>query len=217
MGVGEEVEGHAVMGCGAVLLDGGPVGLGGVAFVLLPAVLGIVAGKGEHVVVTIGLGEDGGCCDAEIGGIAFNDGMIRYACCVCALREGRIGDEAVAVDDEVLGTQCELIYGTVHGKDGAAKDVELVDFFCRTRGNSPGEGIELDIVAQQITLAFGELLGVVEERMFIVLRQNDSSGIDGTGKTASTRLVAPCLDDIGGVERQKRMHLVGRILLLGMA
>ena len=54
----DEGEGLAVVGGDAILFDGGVVVLGGVALVFVPIVLGEVLRNAQHVLVTVGLGED---------------------------------------------------------------------------------------------------------------------------------------------------------------
>ena len=54
----EELEGEAVVGCGAVGGYSGTVCLCGVAFVAVPAILWIIGGDGAHILVAVSLGED---------------------------------------------------------------------------------------------------------------------------------------------------------------
>ena len=66
----------------------------------------------------------------------------------------------------------------------------MVYLLGRDNAYSPGYGIALYLFAQQIATALGELFGVVEQCVLVVGRQNDRCGIDGTGQTAATGLVA---------------------------
>ena len=102
---------------GAVAGDGFAVRLGGIAFVLRPTILRIVGGEAEHFVVAEGLGENAGGGDGKVFAVAFDDGVV--------------GDdyfagwfvivvEAVAIDDDVLGTDGEGVEGAVHGGDARA-------------------------------------------------------------------------------------------------
>jgi len=188
LGVAEEVEGATVVGCGAVLGDGGAVLTGGVACVVLPAVLGVLLGEVVHVVVAIGLGEDAGCGDGEVFGVAFYDGLVG---------EVVVGLEAVAVDDEGLGTEGELVECAVHGEDAGAQDVDLVDFFGGDDSYGPVEGVVLDFGAEVVTLCGGELFGVVEAWVLVVFGEDDGCGIDASCEAAASGFVATGFDEVG--------------------
>ena len=197
----EELEGHAVVGCGAILADGFAVGWGGIAFVAVPVVLGIVLMDAEHIVVTVGLGKDAGGSNAHVGSIALDDGGVG---------DVLVGHEAVAVDEEVLGAYFQLSNGTVHGEDGGTEDVNLVDFLVGDHAHGPGKGFALDDFAEGVAMFLRELLGVVEHRKRhtpppfvhpLYLRggikwKDDGGGIDGAGKAATAGLVTAGFDDV---------------------
>ena len=92
----------------AVLADGLAVRLCGVAFVAVPAVLGVSRGKVSHVIVAEGLGEDACCGYRKILTVALHNG-----------REGQdsLWLEAVAVNYHCLRAHLQSVQGTVHGKD----------------------------------------------------------------------------------------------------
>src|SRR5690554_5708267 len=69
-------EAAAVQGGGAVRFDGGTVRFGGVAFVLVPAVMGVLPVGLFHPLVAVGLGQDRGGGYAEVGGVAFYDAVV---------------------------------------------------------------------------------------------------------------------------------------------
>lgn len=174
-----------MVGRGAILTDGGTMSGGGIAFVLVPMVLGIILMDAEHVVVAVGLGKNGGGGDVHVGGVALDDG---------GMGDVFVGHEAVAVDEEVLGTDAELRHGTVHGEDAGAEDVYLVDFLVGDHAHSPGKGFALDDFTQLVAVALGELLGVIQQVVLEILRQDDGSGIDGACKASAAGLVAAGFD-----------------------
>lgn len=192
----EEVECHAVVGCGAVEADGGAVCGGGVALVAVPGVGGVLVVDGEHVVVAVGLGQDGGGCYAHVLGIAFDDGVVGG---------GAVGDEAVAVDDDVCGAEVEPVECPVHGGDAGAEDVEAVYLVVVEGGDGPGEGFLFNEWAEGGAAFGGELLGVVEGLRQCrgagadVRGEDDGGGIDGAGEAAASGFVASGFGEGGGV------------------
>ena len=155
----EEVESAAVVGRDAMLADGLAVLSRGVAHVVLPVVVGILLRQADHLVVAVGLGQDGGGSDGEVLAVALDDG---------GMGQVAVGLEAVAIDDDGLGPHLELVEGTVHGQDGGVEDIDLVDLLRRDDAHGPCHRVALDILAQGIALAGGELLGVVEPFVVIV-------------------------------------------------
>lgn len=135
-------------GGGAVEFDGVAVGGGGVAFVLGPAVLGVLPGGGGHVEVALGLGKHRGGGDVGEAAVALDIGVVWY----CAIRP-----EAVAVDGNRARLWRELRQGAVHGRDGGLEDVDFVDFGRRHHCYGPGYGLGLDDLAELHAAAFGEL------------------------------------------------------------
>ena len=106
-----------MIGCNAELLDGLTMFLRGVALVRAPVVLGIFLSETVHIVITIRLGENTCCGDGEVFAVALDDGGVW---------DFVIGLKAIAVNDDRLRTNLELIQGTMHRKNGGVEDVDLV-------------------------------------------------------------------------------------------
>ena len=200
--VAKEVEGATVVGCGAMLLDALAVLFGGIAGVVVPAVVRVLLVELLHVVVAISLGKDGGSSDGKILAIAFHDGGVGQGMTqLVTVAVFVISVESVAVDDEGFGAHGKGIDGSVHGCDAGTKDVHLVDFGCGHDAQCPGNGIALDFLAERIALVGGELLGVVQTWVLVVFGQDDGGCIDATCKTTSPCFVATCFDELFMIKR----------------
>ena len=94
-----ERERAAVERRGAELLDGAVVVGGGVAFVVVPSVAGVLLVEFPHDFVAVGLGQDAGSGHGHVFGVALDDALV-----------GDVGlvVEAVAVDDEDFGLDEDL-------------------------------------------------------------------------------------------------------------
>ena len=176
-----------------MLEDGGVVEFGGVAFVAIPAIVRVEFMLRFHVFVAVGFGEDRGGGDSLVFGVAFNDAEVWNIV---------LADEAVAVDEQELGSGVELRDGEVHGMYGGAEDVDTVNLVVVDGSDSPCNGIVFNIMAESQTLFGSELLGVVEERVAVVVRQDDGGGIDRAGKTTASSLVATSFGEFFIIEWQ---------------
>ena len=202
LAVAKEVEAATMVGRGAMLLDALAVLLGGIAGIVVPAVVRVLLVEFLHVVVAIGLGKDGGCSDGKILAIAFHDGGVGQGMALLStVAVFVIGVESVAVDDEGFGAHGQGIDGSVHGGDAGTEDVHLVDFGCGHDAQCPGNGVALDFLAERIALLGGELLGVVQQWILVVFRKDDGCGIDTAGEASTSRFVATCLDEVFMIER----------------
>ena len=74
LAVAQQIVGAPMIGRDAIFADGSSVFLGGVALVGAPVVLWIFLGQTIHVVVAVGLGQDGCSRDGEIFAVALDDG-----------------------------------------------------------------------------------------------------------------------------------------------
>ena len=157
------------------------MGLGGVTLVLGPAVLGVLLGQAVHVVVAVGLGENARRRYRQILAVALDDGRIWNEA---------VGLEAVAVNDDGLGAERQLVEGAVHGQYAGVEDVDLVDFLGRHHAHGPRQGVALNLAAQLVTATGRELLRVVEGVVNVVFGQDYRRGIHAAGKAAPPRLVA---------------------------
>ncbi len=96
-----------------------PVLLGRVTFVLFPVVNGKPAVEVFHVFVAVGFCQDGCGGDGHVFAVSFDHTGVGDVC---------IFLEAVAVDDDVLGSEGQLVQCQVHGGNGSVEDVDFVDF-----------------------------------------------------------------------------------------
>ena len=188
LAVTKEIEGTAVIKGDAMLADGLTVFLGGIALVAQPIVLGVFLGKGVHIVITKRFGEDARCSYRQILAIALDYGgvwqvMIRF--------------ETVAIDDDGLRTDSELVEGAVHGENRGIEDVDFVNFPGCDHSYRPCHGITHDDLTQGVALPLRELLGVIELVVGIVGRENDRRRIDAASETTASSLVAARLSKAG--------------------
>ena len=96
----------------------------------------------------------------------------------------------------MLRTDIQLVNSTVHGKKGGIENIDFVNFFGRDDAHRPCQSLFFNHFTQGIALLFRQLLGVVQKFILKVRWQNNSSGIDRTGQTAATGLIASCLYQI---------------------
>lgn len=177
-----------MIGRGATSSNSGAVLLGGVAFVVVPVVVRKLFVQAVHVVVPIGLGQNRCRSDGEVLAVTlYHRGM----------RDVGIGFEAVAVDEQVLGTYLQLGDGTVHSQDRGVEDVDFINLLRSDDTDGPGQSLAFNDLAQGITLAFGQLFGVVEQVVTEILGQNDGSGIYGSGQATAACFVASGFDEVG--------------------
>ena len=174
-----------MIGCDAVLADGITMFLSGIALVGEPVVLGVFLSKTVHIIVTIGLGEDARSSDGEVFAVALDDRgvgdvVIRF--------------EAVAIDDDGLRANHQLIQGTMHRKDGGIEDVDLVYLLRGDDSHGPGNGITFDDLPELITALLRQLLRVVEQVVLIVIRQDDGSRINTASQTTTSGFIAASFD-----------------------
>ena len=138
-----------------------------------------------HIIITIGLGKDTGRCNREIFAIAFDDGGVR---------EFLVRLKAIAIYDDGFWSYLQLIQGSMHGKDGGIKDIDFIYLFWRDDTYCPCNSITLDNLTQLFTPFVRQLLGIIQFFVLIILRKDDSSGIDTASQTTSTSLIATSLN-----------------------
>ena len=102
---GEQREGLAMVRGDAELTDSLSMRFRGIALVLLPVIGRKAGGQFIHIVVTIGLGQDGGRSDAQVFAVTLHHRR---------MGNSRIGIEAVAINQQVIGSDLELIHRSVH-------------------------------------------------------------------------------------------------------
>ena len=158
---------------------------GGVAEIPVPAVLGVFLREFPHEFVAVRLGEDGGGGDAGEGGVAMHHGAEILEPVPAE------GAELVAVDEEEIRCRVQLHNRPLHSRDGGPEDVEPVDFFRLDGLHRPGDRFGLDDGPQLLPRLLGHLLGVVQERVVEVRRQDHGGGVHRPGEGAAPGLVAP--------------------------
>ena len=109
--------------------------------------------KLQHEVVAVRLGQDACSSYAHVLAVAFDDGRVGKVL---------VRHEAVAIDDDFLRSQLELVEGAVHGQDAGTEYVDLVYLFVCDDAHCPGKCLSLYDFPEGITLLLAELLGVVQ-------------------------------------------------------
>ena len=172
---------EAVVRGETVELDAFAVLFGGIAGVAVPAVMGIFLVKLLHIVVAVGLGKDRGGGYRHVFAVAFH---------YCVPRRKAVRREAVAVHDDAFGARVELVEGAVHRKDRGTQDIDFIDFLRRSDAYAPSQSHAFYLFAQRVAHRRRELLGVVEQFVLIVGRQNNCGGLHAACQAAATGFVA---------------------------
>lgn len=191
--------------------DGGVVVARGVALVHLPAVGGVVGREAAHNIVPRSLGDDARRSDREELAVALHHALVRHERRlvmeahgigppegVGRLEIGIVGVEAVAVDDEELGSDGERADRTVHCQDAGVEYIETINLSRRGHAHCPRNRHLLNERAESLAPPLGQFLTVVETRKVgrsDVARQDDSRRHHGAGKAAAARLVGTGLDE----------------------
>ena len=102
--------------------------------------------------------------------------------------------EAVAVDDDVLGAEGQLVQCQVHGGNGGVEDVDFVDFVVVDGGYGPGCGFRFNDVAQFFPLPGGQLFGVVEQFIGKIVREDDGGSKNRPRQASPSGFVTSCLN-----------------------
>ena len=152
-GLRQQLEGAAVIGRGAILLDGGAMVRGGITLIARPAILWILCIQATHEFISMGLGQDGGSGDAKHLAVALDDGSMRNIV---------VREETITVNEDALRAHTQLIQCTVHRRDTGTQDVDAVYLLGRDHSHSPRYRLALNDGAQLLALALGELLAVVD-------------------------------------------------------
>ena len=186
----QKLKAHPMMLRSPKLRNGCAVGLGGVACILIPAVLRMRFVELPHVRIAVGFGEDAGGCNAAELTIAFDDAVVWNVL---------VGVKAVAVYQQRLGAYGQLIDGAVHGQERGVEDVDFIDFLLIYRCHGPGKRAGFDVGAQFFALRLVELLGIVEEWMIKARGQNDGRCEHGASKAATAGFIATGFDEAFGM------------------
>ena len=98
--------------------------------------------------------------------------------------------ELVAVDQQMFGSDIQRHHGAPHSAYRCIKYVDGVNVFRAHFHDSPCQRLTLDDRAKGLACLFGHFLGVVQQRMMKILRQDYCSSEYGSGQRTSSRLVA---------------------------
>ena len=80
----------------------------------------------------------------------------------------------------------------MHGQERSIEDVDFIYFLRAHLSDGPGQGGLLDYLPRSVAIPFAELLGVVEQRMGKIFRQDDGGGEDRAGQATPPRFIAAC-------------------------
>ena len=184
---------------GAMGGDGGAMVGSRVAFVLGPVVHGVLLVEAAHELIAVGLGEDRGSGDVAEAAVALDIGG-----------EGNVapGGEFVAVHDYRLRDDRERVEGPVHGENGGAEDVYLVDFLIIDHGDGPSHRLALDKGPESLSAGLRELLAIIEPLVGETVREDHCSGAYGPCEATTACFVATGLNDAcHGAGGEQRMSL----------
>lgn len=153
---------------------------GTVSFVAVPGIVGKFFVQLAHVVIPPGFGKDAGGGDGCIGGVALDDAAVGGAA---------VFYKPIAIDEEKPGAKFQLVEGQVHGFERGFKNIDLVYLFMIYHSYCIIHGVGFDVYAQFLPVFGGHLFGVVEQRMIKSIREDDGSGENRSGVTASACLI----------------------------
>ena len=127
-----------------------------ISHVVLPVILRVLLSQLEHVLVTMGLGEDAGGSNVLVFSVTFHYASVRKRC--LGLGDGgwwKVRLESVAVNDYGFGAKSELVKCTMHGEERGSKDVDAINFFGCDDAYCPSKGIVLNLLAEFVALLGG--------------------------------------------------------------
>ena len=125
--------------------------LGGITLVLVPVIERIFLMQGIHIVVAIGLRQDGSRCNAEVLPVAFHHRGMRQVLILL---------EAVPIYQQMLGTEIQLVDGPMHRQERRIQDIDLVNLFGSDHTDRPRQGFPFDDFTKQIALTFSGFVSI---------------------------------------------------------
>ena len=105
--------------------------------------------------------------------------------------------EPVAVDGQESGFRSQPGRSLRHAFERGVEDVDLVDTCGRYGFDGPRHGLAFDDRPQQLAVAAGHLLGVVEQRVGEIGRKNHGRGENGPRQAAPSGFVASGFGQFG--------------------
>jgi hypothetical protein len=156
------------------------VQLGAVALVLAEAILRETRAEVAHNRVARDLCDHARCRDTETVAIAVDDRR---------LRQGK-GKNRQAVDEDVLGLQCERGKCGAHRFVSGAQNVDRIDFHRIDHTNRPQNGaVGHEIVINLLPFFRQELLGIVQFTVAKFFRKNNGRRHNRPSESAAASLV----------------------------
>ena len=165
-----------------MLHNSGDVLGGGISHIVTPVVNGKFRVEADHQRVTVGFGQDGGRSDGKVGRIALDHTFIGDSQAVL---------ETVAVNQQEFRLDREAGHRIVHPLYRGIKDIDFIDAFFGDLRHAEGNGIALNDGAESLALGSGQLFGVINLLIHIIIGKHNSRGADRACQAAASRLVAP--------------------------
>ena len=123
------------------LCDRFPVDCRAISLIVVPAIMRKFQVKSLHILVPPGFGQDAGCCNGGVEGVALYDAVVG---------DFPVAGEPVAVYEQE--SRChsqsvgasQSIESEVHGFERGVEDIDPVDFFLIYEGDAPGKRFGLN-------------------------------------------------------------------------
>lgn len=175
-------EGAAVMRRGAIPGERLVVLIGRIAFVLRPAVVGVLGVQRAHERIAGFLGDDGRGSNGQAASVSF-DGRFVWA-------KKSLGG-TVAIHKKHIGHKREIPDSAFHGFEGGMENVEFINFFGRALSRAHSHGFGMNTWEKSRPLFWRKLLAIMQAGEVGIRREDDSGSYDRASKASSSRLVHP--------------------------
>ena len=134
-----------------------------------------------HIVVTICLGKYRSRRYRQEFTVAFYHRSMRHI---------MIFIKPIAINQQMLRTNRQLVYSSMHGQKRGVQYINLI-YLCRQHHSyRPCQGIALYLFAKGIALMLGQFLRIVKTLVYIIGGKNDCRRIYSASQTASSILIA---------------------------
>ncbi len=173
-----------MQGTGSMLRQQPPMVLGGISLVVRETIFRIYRMHLIHIMISSGLGENGGRADGRMPGIAADDGARRQR-----LAEAAQLRHAVAVDQHMIRRPGHRQNRAVHGKKRSLQNVQRVDLGLVRPADAETQCFAADDEAQAFSFLGVQLLRVGDSRNRPSWPQNHRSGNHRTGEGPAAGLI----------------------------
>ena len=164
--------------------DGVYVLLCRIAHIPFPSVLRVLGRKFPHIFVPVCLCQHRCRGDGRELGVTLHHALVLIAV-------ERL--EPVSVYQQIFRLDIQSAHSPLHSGDGCIQYVYGVYLFCTYLFDCPRDGLLLYHRTEQFPCLFGHLLGVIQQRVIEVLRQDHGCRKDRSGQRAASGFVAACL------------------------